>query len=95
MIKGCTSKRRMLPSRTHESHCFGVFIHDSLCQFTALTAFTGNAKFTANIGEGARASAAYIADLMVSNLSANTYVHCKSLSLHWKKTIMIMRTIVK
>lgn len=42
---------------------------------TAFTTFTGNPQLGANVGQLGAAIATHIANLLISNLAANTYVH--------------------
>ena len=61
--------------RVYEGRSFIKFIDDSLREFATLSTFAANTQFAANISHTTGSSATQIAYLVISNLTANTYVH--------------------
>ena len=51
------------------------FFDDSLSEFAALTAFAGNTELCSQISQITRTATTEVANLVIGNLSANTYVH--------------------
>lgn len=54
---------------------FVEFVHDSASEFTAFATFAGHAEFAAYICHATGTTATEIANLVVSHLPADTYVH--------------------
>ena len=61
----------------YECRRLAVFLDDVLGEFATLATFTGDSQLGLNVSKIAGTTSTDIADLVVSNLSANTYVHGK------------------
>ena len=67
--------------KDQELHCtakcsrLGVFFDDGPCQFATLTTVRSDTQLCPQFGEGTSALATDVANLMVSNLTANANVH--------------------
>jgi len=59
----------------YKSSRFVEFVHDGARKFTAFATFAGHPEFAANISHAAGTTATEIANLVVSYLAADTYVH--------------------
>jgi hypothetical protein len=59
----------------YERHRLVALLDDSLGEFDTLAALLGDSQFCLNIGKIAGTTATDIVDLMVCDLSADTYVH--------------------
>ena len=55
--------------------CLMEFFDDSLGELAAFAAFTSNTQLCSQISQITRTTTTQITNLVVSNLSANTYVH--------------------